>query len=74
MVLRAIDLGVNFVDTANTYGDRRFVSSADGYPKQFPTVEETLGSVLKYHEDIAAVRDAALLSLVEEARAVAAAS
>jgi MoxR-like ATPase len=38
------------------------------------TVEETLGSVLKYHEDFAAVRDAALLSLVEEARAVAAAS
>jgi MoxR-like ATPase len=37
------------------------------------TVEETLGSVLKYHEDFAAVRDAALLSLVEEARSVAAA-
>jgi MoxR-like ATPase len=35
-------------------------------------VEDTLGSVLKYHEDFAAVRDAALLSLVEEARAVAA--
>jgi hypothetical protein len=29
--------------------------------------------VLKYHEDFAAVRDAALLSLVEEARSVAAA-
>src|ERR687887_1188877 len=36
------------------------------------TVEETLGSVLKYHEDFAAVRDEALVSLVEEARSVAA--
>jgi MoxR-like ATPase len=31
-------------------------------------VEQTLGSVLKYHEDLEAVRDAALASLVEEAR------
>src|SRR5437764_3939448 len=38
------------------------------------TVEETLGSVLKYHEDFAAVRDEALVSLVEEARSVAAAA
>jgi MoxR-like ATPase len=37
-------------------------------------VEETLGSVLKYHEDFAAVRDEALVSLVEEARSVAAAA
>ena len=37
------------------------------------TVEETLGSVLKYHEDFAAVRDEALLALVSEARSVAAA-
>jgi MoxR-like ATPase len=37
------------------------------------TVEETLGSVLKYHEDFAAVRDEALVSLVSEAHAVAAA-
>ncbi len=36
------------------------------------TVEETLGSVLKYHEDFAAVRDEALVALVEEARTVAA--
>jgi MoxR-like ATPase len=36
-------------------------------------VEETLGSVLKYHEDFAAVRDEALVALVEEARTVAAA-
>ena len=36
-------------------------------------VEETLGSVLKYHEDFAAVRDEALVALVEEARSVAAA-
>jgi hypothetical protein len=36
-------------------------------------VEETLGSVLKYHEDFTAVRDDALVALVEEARSVAAA-
>jgi MoxR-like ATPase len=34
-------------------------------------VESTLGSVLKHHEDIQAVRDAALSDLLEEARAVA---
>jgi MoxR-like ATPase len=32
-------------------------------------VEQTLGSVLKYHEDLETVRDSALASLVEEARA-----
>jgi MoxR-like ATPase len=32
-------------------------------------VEETLGSVLKYHEDLELVRDTALVRLVEEARA-----
>jgi MoxR-like ATPase len=32
-------------------------------------VEQTLGSVLKYHEDLLAVRDDALQQLVEEARA-----
>src|SRR3990172_2322938 len=31
-------------------------------------VEQTLGSVLKYHEDLETVRDTALASLVEEAR------
>src|SRR4029450_1779892 len=36
------------------------------------TVEETLGSVLKYHEDFAAVRDEGLAARVEEARSVAA--
>ncbi len=35
------------------------------------TVEETLGSVLKYHEDFELVRDTALAELVEEARAAA---
>src|SRR5206468_10988508 len=33
-------------------------------------VESTLGSVLKYHEDLETIRDAALATLVEEARAV----
>ena len=37
------------------------------------TVEETLGSVLKYYEDFALVRDETLLALVSEARSVAAA-
>ncbi len=37
-------------------------------------VEQTLGSVLKYHEDIDAVRDATLARLVAEARAASAAS
>jgi MoxR-like ATPase len=37
-----------------------------------PTVvEATLGSVLKYHEDLQAIRDAALAELVEEARSAA---
>ena len=34
-------------------------------------VESTLGSVLKHHEDLQTVRDAALAELVEEARAAA---
>jgi len=33
-------------------------------------VEDTLGSVLKYHEDLELVRDSALAALVEQARAV----
>jgi MoxR-like ATPase len=33
-------------------------------------VEQTLGSVLKYHEDLLSVRDEALADLVEEARGV----
>jgi MoxR-like ATPase len=37
-------------------------------------VQQTLGSVLKYHEDIDAVRDATLARLVEEARAAASAA
>ena len=37
-------------------------------------VEQTLGSVLKYREDIDAVRDETLARLVDEARAAAAAS
>ena len=34
-------------------------------------VEQTLGSVLKYREDIEAVRDETLVGLIEEARATA---
>src|SRR5438034_5272853 len=41
-----------------------------GCPELEPAVvESTLGSVLKHHEDLLAVRDAALAELVEEARA-----
>ena len=32
-------------------------------------VEQTLGSVLKYREDIEAVRDETLVGLIEDARA-----
>src|SRR5881392_2097341 len=43
-----------------------------GCPELEPAVvESTLGSVLKHHEDLLAVRDAALAELVEEARAAA---
>ncbi len=38
------------------------------------TVEQTLGSVLKYHEDLDAVRDDTVAALVGEARAAAAAA
>ena len=34
-------------------------------------VEQTLGSVLKYREDIETVRDETLVGLIEEARATA---
>jgi MoxR-like ATPase len=37
-------------------------------------VEQTLGSVLKHHEDLEAVRDEALAALLEQARAAAGAS
>ena len=37
-------------------------------------VEQTLGSVLKYHEDVLAVRDETLQGLLEEARAASPAS
>ena len=37
-------------------------------------VEQTLGSVLKHHEDMEAVRDDALAELIEQARAMADAS
>ena len=37
-------------------------------------VEETLGAVLKYHEDLELLRDDAVAALVDEARAAAAAA
>lgn len=47
IVHRALDLGVNFFDTANTYGDRRF--SVAIAPKDRPMVEEIVGQALKDH-------------------------
>lgn len=47
IIHRALDLGVNFVDTANTYGDRRF--SVAIAPKERPMVEEIVGEALKGH-------------------------
>jgi aryl-alcohol dehydrogenase-like predicted oxidoreductase len=58
IVRRALDLGVNFVDTANTYGDRRFVSTAPGYPREYPLAEEVVGQALagRRHEVILATK------------------
>jgi aryl-alcohol dehydrogenase-like predicted oxidoreductase len=47
VIRRALDLGVNFVDTANTYGDRRFVSTAPGFPAEFPLAEEVVGRAIE---------------------------
>jgi aryl-alcohol dehydrogenase-like predicted oxidoreductase len=51
IVKRAIDLGINFVDTANTYGDRRFKSVHEKYPQEYPRVEEVLGRALEGRRD-----------------------
>jgi aryl-alcohol dehydrogenase-like predicted oxidoreductase len=45
LVHRALDLGINFIDTANTYGDRRF--SYPGVPADRPMVEEIVGQALR---------------------------
>ena len=44
LVHYAIDLGITFVDTANTYGDRRFDYA--GVPAERPMVEEIVGEAL----------------------------
>lgn len=44
---RALELGVNFWDTANTYGDTRFTVARPGYPSERPVVEEIVGRALK---------------------------
>jgi aryl-alcohol dehydrogenase-like predicted oxidoreductase len=47
IIHRALDLGVNFFDAANTYGDRRF--SVAIAPTDRPMVEEIVGQALKGH-------------------------
>jgi 1-deoxyxylulose-5-phosphate synthase len=47
IVNRALDLGVNFFDTANTYGDKRF--SVPTAPKDRPLVESIVGEALAGH-------------------------
>jgi len=49
IVHRAIELGVNFIDTANTYGDRRFRGDRPGYPSEWPPVEEVVGEAIRGH-------------------------
>lgn len=44
LVHHALDSGINFIDTANTYGDHRFDYA--GVPKGRPMVEEILGRAL----------------------------
>jgi aryl-alcohol dehydrogenase-like predicted oxidoreductase len=58
VVHRALDLGVNFIDTANTYGDRRFVSVDPKYPREYPFSEEVIGRALvgRRHEAIVATK------------------
>jgi aryl-alcohol dehydrogenase-like predicted oxidoreductase len=58
IVHRAIELGINFVDTANTYGDRRFKSVHARYPQEYPRVEEVLGRALegRRHEVVLATK------------------
>ncbi len=47
IIRRALELGVNFIDTANTYGDRRF--SVAIAPPDRPMVEEIVGRALVGH-------------------------
>lgn len=49
IVHRAIELGVNFIDTANTYGDGRFRGDRPGYPLEWPPVEEVVGEAIRGH-------------------------
>ncbi|TAK23913.1 MAG: aldo/keto reductase [Chloroflexota bacterium] len=51
IVHRACDLGINFIDTANTYGDRRFKGDRPGYPDIWPAVEEVVGRAIADRRD-----------------------
>jgi MoxR-like ATPase len=66
--LRALDLAKP-PGVAETIDWARALSAL-GHPElDAEVVQQTLGSVLKYHEDLETVKDAALANLVEEARA-----
>jgi MoxR-like ATPase len=56
---------------AETIDWARVLAALGGSELEPAVVESTLGSVLKHHEDLQAVRGAALADLLEEARAVA---
>jgi MoxR-like ATPase len=56
---------------AETIDWARVLAALGGSELEPAVVESTLGSVLKHHEDLQAVRGAALADLFEEARAVA---
>src|SRR5579859_3853313 len=57
LIHHAVDMvGINFVDTANTYGNRRF--DYDGVPRDRPVVEEIVGRALqgRRHEVVLATK------------------
>jgi MoxR-like ATPase len=56
---------------AETIDWARALSALGSAELEPAVVESTLGSVLKHHEDLKAVRDGALAELVEEARSAA---
>ncbi len=49
LVHHGFDRGINFIDTANTYGDRRF--SYPGVSPERPMVEEIVGQALRGRRD-----------------------
>src|SRR5262245_11924036 len=67
--LRSLDLAKP-PGVAETIGWANALAALGQQELDAQIVEQTLGSVLKYHEDLLSVRDEALADLVEEARGV----